>query len=308
MTDIALLVDRVRAVGLPATSALVAAGGVVALAGMVTLQDGSEVFAKTLTEPDSDIFELEAEGLRALTDLGGVATPAILAVAPNVLVLERHQPWRDDEASWERLGHQLAGLHRSTVHDRFGWRRDGWLGRLRQENSWELDGHAFFAQRRILRWLREPLVAQAFSREDRRAMEHLCDALPELIPRQPATLTHGDFWGGNILSDHTGAPVLIDPAVSYCWPEVDLSMLWCSPRPAAADRFFHAYAERADLAPGWRDRMPVLHLRELLSIIAHGDDDWGAADAVRHTIAPFARRGGMSSAVRPGPGSAPSAS
>jgi hypothetical protein len=36
--------------------------------------------------------------------------------------------------------------------------------------------------------------------------------------------------------------------------------------------------------------MPVLHLRELLSIIAHGDDDWGAVAAVRAVIAPFARR------------------
>ena len=41
---------------------------------------------------------------------------------------------------------------------------------------------------------------------------------------------------------------------------------------------------------GGRDRMELLHLRELLSIIAHGDDDWGAAQMVRKLTAPFAVR------------------
>ncbi len=36
--------------------------------------------------------------------------------------------------------------------------------------------------------------------------------------------------------------------------------------------------------------MPILHLRELLSIVAHGDDDRGAADQVRQAVAPFRRR------------------
>jgi hypothetical protein len=53
---------------------------------------------------------------------------------------------------------------------------------------------------------------------------------------------------------------------------------------------FSAYADVAPLRDGWRARMPVLFLRELLSIIAHGDDDWGAADHVRRLIAPFRRR------------------
>jgi hypothetical protein len=35
--------------------------------------------------------------------------------------------------------------------------------------------------------------------------------------------------------------------------------------------------------------MPIYHLRELLSVIAHDDDDWGAAAAVRKVIAPFRR-------------------
>lgn len=79
--------------------------------------------------------------------------------------------------------------------------------------------------------------------------------------------THGDLWRKNIVATGDGAPVLIDPAVSYTWPEVDLSMPWCSPRPAVADRFFAVHREIAGL-----------------------QDAWGAAEAVREIVRPFRTR------------------
>ncbi|MCX2926051.1 fructosamine kinase family protein [Streptomyces sp. NEAU-W12] len=287
-----LLADRLREAGYAAKHVERATGGVVAIAGLVTLQDDSRLFAKTLLGPDLDIFPVESAGLSELRDPGGANTPDVLFASPQLLVLERMQPRRDDENFWEQLAHMVASLHMSTVSDRFGWHRDGWLGRLRQDNTWETDGHVFFAERRVLRWLPEPLVEAAFDREERRALERLCAALPELVPPQPPCLTHGDLWQENIVATGDGAPVLIDPAVSYSWPEADLSMLWCSPRASASERFFAAYQDIAGLQEGWQERMPLLHLRELLSIIAHDDDDWGAAEAVRKIIAPFRRGGG----------------
>lgn len=41
---------------------------------------------------------------------------------------------------------------------------------------------------------------------------------------------------------------------------------------------------------GWQERMPILQLRQHLAVIAQFDDDWGAADQVRATLAPFRRR------------------
>jgi fructosamine-3-kinase len=55
------------------------------------------------------------------------------------------------------------------VHDRFGWERDNWLGRCRQENAWTADGYEFFAERRLLRWLAERRVQAALDERDRRA-------------------------------------------------------------------------------------------------------------------------------------------
>ena len=37
---------------------------------------------------------------------------------------------------------------------------------------------------------------------------------------------------------------------------------------------------------GWRARTPIIQLQHL-AVIAQFDDDWGAADQVRTTLAPF---------------------
>lgn len=284
------LAGRLREAGYAVQRTEQVAGGAIAAAGLVTLRDGAQVFAKTLDGPETDVFAVEAEGLTALRELGGANTPDVLHASTRLLVLAKMLPRRDDERFWERLAHMVAALHASTVGDRFGWHRDGWLGRLRQDNAWERDGHVFFAERRLLRWLSEPPVEAAFDRRERRALERLCAALPELVPAQPPCLIHGDLWRDNLLATAEGEPVLVDPAVSYGWAEADLSMLWCAPRPPASERFFAVYREVAGLQDGWERRMPLLHLREHLSAIAHEDDAWDPAKAVREAVAPFMRR------------------
>ncbi len=188
---------------------------------------------------------------------------------PHLVVLEALRPRGEDEQFWEQLAHMVAALHTSTVSDRFGWHRDGWHGRMLQENGWETDGYQFYAQHRILRRLRENPVQEEFDRDQLRAIERLSLALPELIPPHPPSLTHGDMWPGNILADGSGRPVLIDPAVSYCWPEIDLATLWCQPRSSASDRFLAVYEDLTHPCEGWRDNAQVLRIWGLFSVIAH---------------------------------------
>jgi fructosamine-3-kinase len=267
-------------------------GGFAAGAWLVSFADGTRVVAKTLARAPDDMFTVEAEGLGVLRASGRLRTPEVLAVAPRLLLLGE-LPARDDrEPAWEALAVSLASMHRDSVSDRFGWDRDGYLGLLRQENGWTANGHEFFAERRLLRYLREPYADRALTMEDRRALEAFCDRMPDVIPAMPAVLTHGDLWSANVLGHPAGGLAVIDPAVSYTWAEVDLSMLWSCPRPPASDRFFTVYREVNPLPPGWAERMPLLHLRELLSTIAAVQDAGWAVQRVRDALAPFRRPGG----------------
>lgn len=276
-----------------------ATGGLAATAGLARRADGTSVFVKAFAEPPSDdAFVTEAEGLATLRTLGGVVTPEVLAATRDLLVLTVLRSRPTSETFWEQLAHTLARLHTSTTHSRFGWHRDNWLGRRRQINTWEDDGFEFFARHRLLRWLDEPRVQAALDAANRSALERLCAVLPEVLPERPACLTHGDLWTQNVLAAPDGQPALIDPAVSYMWAEVDLAHLWTTSPPREAQGFFHLYAELTSLDPDWRERMPILQLRQHLAVIAQFEDDWGAADQVRATLAPFRRRPAQSRANR----------
>ncbi len=286
------LLERMHKAGMADVIAVTPApGGLAALAGIATRRDGPSVFVKAFAEPPvEDVFAAEAEGLTALREFGGVQTPEVILADRGLLVLSLLQPRPPTEAFWEAFAHALAHLHLRTTHPRFGWPRDNWLGRRQQINTWNDDGFAFFAQHRLLRWLGEPRVEAALSTEDRAALERLCDRLPELLPAKPACLTHGDLWMQNILATPDGQPALIDPAVSYMWAEVDLAHVWTTAPPPEAQRFFDVYPELVGLDSGWRARMPIIQLRQHLAVLAQFDDDWGAADLIRATVAPFRRR------------------
>ncbi|MGY1455568.1 fructosamine kinase family protein [Streptomyces sp. SS8] len=286
------LLSRLHAAGLRDVVAVdPAAGGLAATAGLARRADGTSVFAKEFGEsPSGGAFAAEAEGLTVLREAGGVATPDVILADHDLLVLSVLRPRPRTEAFWEQLAHALAHLHTATRNPRFGWHQDNWLGRLRQVNTWEDNGFEFFAQHRLLRWLNEPRVREALDRADRVALERLCDRLPELLPVRPACLTHGDLWALNIMATSDGQPALIDPAVSYMWAEVDLAHLWTTAPPPEAHVLFELYAELTGLDRHWRERMPILQLRQHLAVIAQFTPDWGAADLVRATLAPFRRQ------------------
>jgi fructosamine-3-kinase len=272
------------------TSAQRLSGGAIADVWLIGYDDGSRIVAKALTDAPADLLAIEAEGLAALRSTGRLQTPEVLGVTPGLMLLEPLAARPDSPDAWERFALDLAAAHRATVHDQFGWHRDGYLGRLPQVNTWTASGHEFFAEHRLLRYLREPPAWQALEAGDRRALERLCDRLPQLIPAMPAVLTHGDLWSANLLG-RDGRMTVIDPAVSYAWAEIDLSMLWSCPRPAASERFFTVYQEVSPSPPGWVDRMPILNLRELLSMVAHfGTRAASAIEHVRQVLAPFRDR------------------
>jgi fructosamine-3-kinase len=103
----------------------------------VTYADGSQLVAKEVVSgAPPDLLENEVEGLEALRATGRVRTPEVFASVGNLLVLEALQPvsdvssfWEnitsdlDEPHFWESLATDMAALHASTAHSRFGWHR-----------------------------------------------------------------------------------------------------------------------------------------------------------------------------------------
>lgn len=261
------------------------AGGAVNDVWRLTLDDGTEYVLKGSLDAPADLFPLEVAGLRALHERAGIRTPRVFEVSAHHVLMESLRPRPDTDGFWEAAGRTLATVH-AVRGDGFGWDTDGWLGLLPQENGPATDGHEFFAEHRIRRYLREPKVRQALDPADLSGLERICERLAKLVPAAPSVLNHGDLWRGNIVADPAGEPVFIDPAVCWMWAESDLSMIYCCDPPP--DHFFRAYEEVSPLADGWRDRMPLLHLREHLSVLAHFGAYGDTVARVRKVIRTFA--------------------
>jgi len=155
-----------RADGIAAVRRL--SGGVIADAWLISWADGTSAVGKIINGAAPDLFRTEAGGLAALRGTGHLATPEVLAVTDRLLLLEALVPRDDSAGSWEAFARDMAGAHRAVASARFGWPADGWLGRLRQVNTWNTDGHEFFAEHRLLRYLTEPPAEQALTADDRR--------------------------------------------------------------------------------------------------------------------------------------------
>lgn len=237
-------------------------GGCINQAAVIKTEGGSSFFLKTNRSSPPDMFLREAEGLRALTVEKGPRIPGVFLVKEQLILLEDLQPASRSETYWTDFGVQLAQLHLHT-HPEFGFHHPNYIGSTPQVNTWEEDGFEFFGEHRLLYQARRAREKGLFSRDRVNQVEKLASRLDELIPRQPASLIHGDLWSGNAITDQGGNPAIIDPAAYYGWAEAELAMtdLFGS-YPAA---FYQAYQEIRPLDPGYRERFPLYNLYHLIN-------------------------------------------
>ena len=186
------------------------------------------VFVKEAGPGRLDMLEAERAGLEALRATGALRVPAPLALGDFAggcyLALE----WIDfrpaSPAAEERLGEQLAALHRNRA-DRFGFDRDNYIGSTPQPNGWSDDWVAFLRERRIGFQL-ELAARNGHGRRLQERGRQLLDLLGVFFATyQPRpSLLHGDLWGGNWGTDASGMPVIYDPAAYYGDREADIAM------------------------------------------------------------------------------------
>jgi fructosamine-3-kinase len=252
------------ALGSPIRSHARAHGGDINDAFDVTLTDGRRIFVKTNARADRRMFSCEARGLDWLRETNALRVPRVLAhgEAPPFLALE-HIASASRAADFdERLGRGLAALHRSGA-PRFGFDEPNFIGSLTQDNAPCETWPAFYVERRLDPQVRAAVDTGHAPAGWTRLFAQLFTSIDDLVgATEPPARLHGDLWSGNVMTDDTGAPCLIDPAVYGGHREIDLAMLrlfgGLSPHVLAA------YREAAPLAPGHESRVALYQLYPLL--------------------------------------------
>lgn len=261
--------QRIRETPLP--------GGDTCHAQRLTLDDGSDLFTKTLADAPPGFFDSEAAGLRWLGEAGpdGVRVPEVIAVGPKRLVLAWIDAGDPSAIGMARFGRALAAVHAAGA-DRFGAPWPGFLGRLALDNTAAAEWPTFFAEQRLRPFLRLAVDRARIDPGSASAVERVISRLAELAgaPEPPARL-HGDLWAGNVMINRAGEPYVIDPAAHGGHRETDLAMLQLF-SPPHVDQLIAAYDETSPLADGWRDRVGLHQLHPLLVHAASFGGGYGA--------------------------------
>jgi len=242
------------------------AGGSINRAERVDGRDGRRYFVKINEPRMRSMFAAERAGLIEIAAGPGPRVPRPIALGGYsdgaFLVLEFVPLHRATRRSGERLGQELAAMHR-RVGRCFGWSRDNTIGTTAQSNPPSTDWVDFLRRHRLGRQF--SLAAGNGYGAALAAHERLLADLDMFFTdyRPCPSLLHGDLWSGNQAVDGEGAPVVFDPAVYYGDRETDIAMSELFGGFPAS--FEPAYREAWPLDPGYQVRRTLYNLYHVLN-------------------------------------------
>ncbi|WP_406166330.1 fructosamine kinase family protein [Streptomyces canus] len=234
----------------------------------VVLDDGRTVMVKHADGLEE--ARAEAAGLRWLAGAGTVRVPIVYGQDGHWLVTDQIARGRPSREAALDLGRALAGMHLAGA-PAFGSAppggpRDAYIGRAPMRNVEGTEWPEWYAEHRVLPYLRSAVDDGTIAAGEAPVIERLCARLPDLAgPAESPARLHGDLWNGNVLWGADGHAWLIDPAAHGGHRETDLAMLHLFGCPHL-DEVLRGYEQVAPLADGWSDR---IGLHQLFPLLVH---------------------------------------
>ncbi len=232
----------------------------------------SSVFVKLSEAANGqEQFELELAGLKYLAAHAGTRIPKPIAILPiaegTLMIMAAEQSVERGAEQWREIGRTLARIH-LVKGTSYGFGTSNYFGPLVQDNKQESNWATFYALHRLLPRLQETIRARQLSVEQVTQIEKLIGRLPSLCgPDIAPTLLHGDGQQNNFISTAQGA-VVIDPAVYYGIPEIDLAYLDCF--QDVPDDVFAGYRELLPIESDFAERRDLWRVYLWLSAVVSG--------------------------------------
>lgn len=212
------------------------------------------------------LFLKEANGLRLIGKQNLVKVPKVIDYSETngqqVLLLEWINEGDRTEGFWKKFGEQLAALHRAS-NEYFGLNENNYMGSIPQSNQPTKNWIDFFIQQRLQPLVEKSLSQKLLSSKHQTQFENLYEQLPSIFEEeQKPSLLHGDLWSGNFMCNQNEEPVLIDTAVYFGHPSIDLGMtsLFGGFRSA----FYEAYNYHSPFPCNYNEQWEICNLYPLL--------------------------------------------
>jgi len=248
--------------GVPVRAARPLSGGCIGEVYAIDDQNGRALVAKVDAGGSSGLA-LEGAMLRHLKE-NGAPVPEVLHANETLLLMTRLPAGGSlGPAVQTHAAEVIAALH-DQAGPCFGFDYDTVIGGLHQPNPKTERWVDFFRDHRLLYMAGEAADAGRLPAPVQRRIETLAGRLSDLIDEPPhPSLLHGDLWGGNVLADKGRLTGLIDPAVYWGHPEIELAFTTLF--GTFGEAFFRRYQELRPLAPGFfEQRRDLYNLYPLL--------------------------------------------
>lgn len=212
------------------------------------------------------MFEREKDGLHLLKKHSSFVVPEPFRTGVigdfSYLAMEYIQPGGRHYPN-EEAGRLLAQMHEHSS-EQFGLESDNYIGSLPQNNDKRASWSEFFMQNRIL-----PLLSRTenyFSTSELDKIQSIGEMLDQYFDDRKPSLLHGDLWSGNTFTSENNRPVIIDPAVYFGHPFMDLGMTRLF--GGFGSEFYEAYGEISPLPRHWQEACDIANLYPLFVHLA----------------------------------------